>query len=134
MKEVINQILALDIPSTNKLILIYFVTNGAGCISQVDLSKNIGCSPSGLNKCLTQLQENGYLKIDSKTYKQSYYKVLLEKNIMHDYEECTECGKSIVFGEDIYYVSSSNGVFCDNKCHARYILDDLQFKELYPED
>ena len=77
MKEKIESILKLDIPSTNKLILIHFALNGNCCISQVELSNRISCSPSGLNKCLAQLQQDGLLGVDSKTYKQSYYTLLV---------------------------------------------------------
>lgn len=77
MKDEIENILGLDIPSTNKLILIYFKLNGDGCISQAELAKKLCCSVSGLNKSLVQLQDRKYLNVDSKTYKQSHYSVLI---------------------------------------------------------
>jgi len=77
MKDEIENILGLDIPSTNKLILIYFKLNGDGCISQAELAKKLCCSQSGLNKSIKQLVQDNYLEVDSKTFKQSYYSVLI---------------------------------------------------------
>lgn len=77
MKESIENILALETTSTNKLILIYLKLNGDGCISQSEFSKKVSCSPSGLHKCLKALSQAGYLEIDNKTYRQNYYKALI---------------------------------------------------------
>lgn len=77
MKEEIENILALDISGTSKLILIYFKLNGEGCISLPELSEKLNCNIASLSRTAKKLHELKYLEVDNQTYKKSYYKVLI---------------------------------------------------------
>ncbi len=46
-------------------------------------------------------------------------------------ENCTECGKEITNLDEIE--EQNYGVFCSSYCHAKYVLDDETFEEIYGE-
>lgn len=77
MKDEIENILGMDIPSTNKLVLIYFKLNGNGCIQQTNLANKLCCSRPGINNSIRQLAKTGLLKVDHRAGKQSYYSILI---------------------------------------------------------
>lgn len=77
MKEEIENILALEISGTSKLILIYFKLNGEGCISLPELSEKLSCNVASLSRTIKKLSEMKYLYVDNRTYKKSYYKALI---------------------------------------------------------
>lgn len=129
MKEEIEKILALDLSGTSKLILIYFKLNGEGCISLPELSEKLNCNVASLSRTIKKLSEMKHLEVDNKTYKKSCYKLTLENSM----NECEECGKAVSTSLDNDCVESTNGIFCDNKCFAKHVLMDDQFKEIYPE-
>lgn len=51
-----------------------------------------------------------------------------------DFETCCECNKIVSNNSESHRVESTIGVFCNDKCYAKYILLEEQFKEIYPDD
>jgi len=62
------------------------------------------------------------------------YDMKEDDNMIDDFETCYECNKIVSNNSESDRVESTLGMFCSNKCYGKYVLDDEQFKELYPDD
>ena len=52
-------------------------------------------------------------------------------NNQRQIENCTECGKELANLDTVEELSY--GVFCSSRCHAKYVLDEDTFEDIYGE-
>lgn len=53
------------------------------------------------------------------------------KAMQRNVEDCSTCGKGLELEDEIK--ECNYGVFCSDECHAKYVLDDETYKEIYGE-
>ena len=107
-----------------------------GLVNSIKIGKVMNCKGCEFNKgkgvnAVKQLQEKGFLLVDKEGRFGNKYTVVLNFTIElpknHMDTLCLECGEST--GEDA--VETIQGVFCDNECFSRHVLDDAQIEENY---